>query len=138
MSERRSAWLRPLAVVATAALVAGCVLPGRSGSSGRPTGNIVLTTRGAEATLRGGPTSVAGSVEEVFRVMEIDLIRQSVDEEGGRIEGQAGTESVDVEMSATDDGRTRIEVRVRRPQGNRWDRPAARGILGEVLRWQAS
>lgn len=138
MSERTSAWFRPLTVVAATALVAGCLLPGRSGSSGRPTGNIVLTTRGAEATLRGDPTSVAGSVEEVFRVMEIDLIRRSVDEEGGQIEGQAGIETVLVEMATTDDGRTRVEVRVRSPEGNRWDRPAARGILGEVLRWQAS
>lgn len=138
MNERTSSWFRPLTLVAATALVAGCVLPGQSGSGGRPTGNIVLTTRGAEATLRGDPTSVAGSVEEVFRIMEIDLIRRSVDQEGGRIEGQAGIETVFVEMTSTDDGRTRVEIRVRSPEGNRWDRPAARGILGEVLRWQAS
>ncbi|MFB6240068.1 MAG: hypothetical protein ABEJ46_00610, partial [Gemmatimonadota bacterium] len=70
MSEPTSAWLRPLAAAAAAALVAGCFLPRGGGQEDRPTGNIVLTTRGARATLRGGPTSVAGSVEEVFRVME--------------------------------------------------------------------
>lgn len=130
--------LRPLVVVAAAALVAGCVIPRGSGSPEGPTGNIVLTTQGAESTLRGDPTSVAGSVEEVFRTLDIDLVRRDVDEDGGRVEGQVGIERVFVSMTAAGANRTRVEVRVRSRAASRWDRPAARGILGEIRRWQAS
>lgn len=138
MIRRSAGPLRTLAAAATAALLAGCALTQGAGSEDRPSGNIVLTTRGAESTLEGGPPTVARSVEEAFRVMDIDLLRREVDDDGGRIEGQAGIESVHVTMSAVSGGRTRVEIRVRQASGDRWNRPAARGILGEVVRWQAS
>lgn len=138
MVKRFAGTLRALASVTVAALVAGCALSGSSPESGETTGNVVLTTRGARAILQGGPESVAGSVEEVFRILDIRLNRLSVDGEGGSVEGQAGIDRVFVEMSAVSSDRTEVDVRVRSPSGPRWDRAAARGILEEVRRWQGS
>lgn len=138
MVERFVGFVRPLAAVAATALAAGCALSGSSSPGERNTGNVALTTRGAQATLRGDPTSVAGSVEEVFRILDIDLTRMNVDADGGSVEGQAGVDRVFVEMSAVGAERTEVSVRVRTPSSQRWDRAAARGILEEVRRWQAS
>lgn len=138
MVRRLAGLLRPPACVAVAALVAGCALSGSSPGGGETTGNVTLTTRGARAILQGGPESVAGSVEEVFRVLDIRLTRMSVDGEGGTVEGEAGIDQVFVEMSAAGSGRTEVDVRVQSPSGQRWDRAAARGILEEVRRWQGS
>ena len=138
MTRRFAAIARPLALVAVTALAAGCALVGSSSPGGESLGDVVLTTRGARTTLRGGPESVAGSVEEAFRVLEIDLTRRSVDAQGGMVEGQAGVEGVFVELSAVGTRRTDVSVRVRSPTGERWDRAAARGVLEEIRRWQGS
>lgn len=138
MTEPLAGLARPLAVVAAVAVLAGCASSGSSPPGGRATGSVVLTTRGARATLQGDPTSVAGSVEEVFRVLDIDLTQLNVDRDGGTVEGQAGLDRVFVELSPESERHTRVEVRVRTPSTNRWDRAAARGILEEVRRWQAS
>lgn len=138
MVQRFAGILRPLASGAVAALVAGCALAGASPEGGETTGNVALTTRGARAMLQGGPESIAGSVEEVFRILDIDLTRMSVDDQGGTVEGQAGIDEVLVEMSASGSDRTEVNVRVQSPSGQRWDRAAARGILEEVRRWQGS
>lgn len=101
-------------------------------------GDVVLTTRGARTTLQGSPESVAGAVEDAFRVLDIDLARRSVDAQGGMVEGQAGVEDVFVDLSATGPARTDVSVRVQSPTGERWDRAAARGILEEIRRWQGN
>lgn len=138
MMERTAGWHRPLAAAAATTLVAGCFFPGGgSGTEGRPTGRIVLTTRGAQSTLQGDPASVAGSVEEVFRVLDITLTRRDVNESGGEVIGQSGLDRVFVDISTAGDGRSDVDVRVR-TAGNQWDRAAARGILAEMRRWQAS
>ena len=138
MAQRFDGLVRPLGSVAVAALLAGCALSGSSPAGGENTGDVVLTTRGAQATLKGDSESVAGSVEEVFRVLDIALNRRSVDDQGGIIEGQAGTDRVFVELSAAGSDRTEVNVRVRTASGGPWNRGAARGILLEIRRWQAS
>ena len=138
MTRRFVATARPLATVAVSVLAVGCALGGSAPPESETTGDVVLTNRGARATFRGDAESVAGSVEEVFRVLDIDLNRRSVDDRGGIIEGQAGTDRVFVEMSAAGSNRTEVSVRVRTPSGGPWDRGAARGILLEIRRWQAS
>lgn len=138
MTRRFSAIARPLATVTVSVLAAGCALVGSSPPGGESVGDVVLTTRGARTTLQGGPESVAGSVEDAFRVLDIDLARRSVDAQGGMVEGQAGVEDVFVELSSTGPARTDVSVRVQSPTGERWDRAAARGILEEVRRWQGN
>lgn len=138
MVKRFAGILRPLVSLTLPALVAGCALGGSPPQEQETTGNVVLTTRGARTMLQGGPESVAGSVEEVFRVLDIRLTRLSVDAQGGTVEGEAGIDQVFVEMSAESSDRTEVNVRVRSPSGPRWDRAAARGILEEIRRWQGS
>lgn len=126
----------PLAVL-TAVTVAGCASSGASVSDDRVPGFVSLTARGARATLQGDPASVARSTEQVFRVLEIDLIQQQVDDDGGTVEGQAGLDRIFVLMSAEQGDQTEVEVRVRRPAGDRWNRRAAVSILEELRRWRS-
>lgn len=127
----------PLAALAAMTAGGGCASSGASVSDDRVPGFVSLTARGARATVQGDPASVARSTGEVFRVMNIDLIRQRVDDDGGTVEGQAGPDRIFLLMSAEEGNQTEVEVRVRRPADDRWNRRAAVSILKELRRWRS-
>lgn len=142
MSTQRFADLTRLCTAAVAAVLAvACASPGPSPSdqsdAGQSSRAVILTTRGARITLAGNPTSVANSVEQTFRVLDIDLDQRIVDESGGTVDGQAGQYDISVAMSRSSQRETRVVVQVRQPSGERWDRQTARGILEEIRRWHA-
>lgn len=139
----------PLLAAVSCVLVAapGCAAFGSSSGGGQAgsgsalsTGEIVLTARGAKAILRGDTTSMTRATEDMFENLDIYLVGERTVDGGKRMRGEAGTSEVFVEFVPKSEDHLEVSVRVEETgpgSRGRWDRVAARGLLGELRRWTA-